>query len=162
MSEILTSEKVLVSAAEDLVVWYLGTHTIKLYYHTAFEIVGKGRIAAKLAMRHEGLQIPDWRDLSGELSDRAPSIVPLHPHYRRTGRQSNVKHWEIAWEGALVVFTFDELVAKMHYTDTLQVIQYIRNSAKAAKNWSGDRHKGLHMTAYLNDAEENYKYGYAV
>ncbi len=163
MSEIFTIERVDVQSVHDLVVWQMGSHAIKLYYQTTIEIVNATRLAAKLAMRHEGNQIPDWRDILAVVTDdeAIPSVIPLNPIYRRTEERSNIKAWAVVWEGALVVYKFDELTAKYHYTDALRVMQLLRYRAKCAKHWAGDPNRGLRVVAYLNDAEENYQHGYA-
>lgn len=145
----------------DIVLLRLNDNLLKLYYHTTFEVVNGIRMAAKLAMRHEGMQIPDWRTLAGMEGDRLPSLIPVHPTYRRSGIKSNVKSWDIKWDGSLVKPIFNELVSTLHFSDAFRLQIELRNEARDAKAWSGDKSKALRVTAYLSDAEDDYKHGYA-
>ena len=162
MSEILQPHRVDAGSTYDIVNLYLGTHKLNLFYQSAFEIVNSIRMASKLSMRHEGNQIPDWREILKSVQSELPKRVKRHQGFRRSNETSNVKKWSVAWEGALVILTFDELTCKMHYSDGLRLHALLRQAAKNAQAWAGDETKAMRMTAYLNDAEENYKHGYAV
>jgi hypothetical protein len=162
MSNILKSEVVGASSENDLVHLQLGRHKIHLYYQTAFDIVNSIRMAAKLSLRHEGLQMPDWRALDAEVAAQLPPKVKRNRIYRRTNAQSNISRWSVDWEGSLVVLHFDELTCKMHYADAFRLHGLLRHVATNAKNWAGDPSRSMRATAYLNNAEENYKHGYAV
>jgi hypothetical protein len=162
MSLVLQSEVVDASSENDMVHLQLGTHKIHIYYQSAFDVVNSIRMAAKLALRHEGLQIPDWRAIDAQVAAQAPPKVKLNRVYRRTEARANVSKWSVDWEGSLVVLHFDELTCKMHYTDAFRLHGLLRHVAGNAKNWAGDPSRSMRATAYLNDAEENYKHSYAV
>lgn len=158
---ILTVDHVSVGNLYDLVILRLGTNKLRMPYQTSFEVINGMRMASKLAMRHEGVQAPKWREVLKSVQGMIPKTQALHPQYRRSMEPSNVKQWSIKWEGSLVVLHFDELTCKMHYSDALRLHAMLRAAAHNAKRWAGDTGRAMRMTAYLNDAEENYKHGYA-
>ncbi len=162
MSDVLLKDHVSVDTLCDLVILRLGTNELKIPYQTGFEVVNALRMACKLTMRHEGVQIPDWRKVLDTVRTELPKVVSLHPQFRRSLEAANVRTWSIKWEGSLVILVFNDLTCKMHYSDGLRLHLMLRAGANNAKRWAGDTSKAMRMTAFLNDAEENYKHGYAV
>ncbi len=161
MPDILLPDTVNAKSVLDVVHLQLGAHTIKMFYQTSFEVTNGVRMAAKLAMRHEGVQIPDWREVLASVQTQMPFRERTHHGYRRSNELSNITKWDIKWNGSLVVLVFDELTCKLHYSDALRLHTILRRASQNAKAWAGDESKTMRMTAYLNDAEENYKHGYA-
>lgn len=159
---ILQSHTVGAVSDKDIVVLTLGTHEIRLYYQTTFEVVNGLRLAAKIALRHEGLQMPDWRAVLDTVKPQLPARIKTYKGYRRSDMLTNVDTWKVQWNGSLVVVKFNELTAELHYSDALRLHLLLRAAAKNAKAWSGDDAKQMRVSAYLNDAEDNYKYNYAI
>ena len=157
MTDILQKDHVSATSDHDLAVLRLGSHTLRMYYPTTFEIVQAIRVAAKLAMRHEGVNPPSWREVLGSLGTQLPDHVPRHKSYRRSGLVSNVNQWSVAWENQLVVLKFDELTCKLHYSDALRLHVLLRAAAHNAKRWAGDTTRAIRSIGYLADAEENDK-----
>ncbi len=160
--DLLLPDKVDAWSDCDIVTLQLGENKLTMYYQKTFEVVNGVRMAAKLAMRHDGSQIPDWRDVLDSVKGQLRPKVKANRTYRRTFEVSNVNEWSVAWNGTLVILNFNELVCKIHYTDAFRLHAILRRAAQNAKAWAGDGSSTLRMTAYLNDAEENYKRGYAV
>lgn len=111
--------------------------------------------ATKLAMQHEGVRPKLFAALANY--DRSQCAVPLHHEYRRSKYESDLKDWQVAFEGSLVVLTLDDLVAKFHFSDAAKLQSWLRKAAKQAKNWAGDRGRIWNTFAALRDAEENDK-----
>jgi len=148
-------EQVNVQQGLDLVNLQLGSNQIRLYYHTTFSICSSLQGATKLAMQNEGLKPDFWHKLIKY--DWKGVDTPMHKTYRRSGHQSNLTDWEVAFEGSLVVLKLDDLTAKFHFSDAAKLQVWLRRAAKQAKNWSGDRSRIWNTFARLTDAEENDK-----
>jgi len=159
MKDLFTAEQVNVQQGLDLVQLQLGSNKIRLYYQTVFKICSSLQGASKLAMQHEGVNASLWAKLA--VYDSTDVGVPLHFEYRRSGNVANLTNWKVAFEGALVVLTLDDLTAKFHYTDAAKLTVWLRRAAKQAKNWSGDRSRQWSTFAHLSDAEENDKIAYS-
>lgn len=158
MKDLFTAEQVNVQQGLDLVRLQLGSNDIRLYYQTVFKICSSLQGASKLAMQHEGNKPELWAKLAQY--DRADIGVPLHFEYRRSGLVTNLTNWKVAFEGALVVLTLDDLTAKFHYTDAAKLTVWLRRAGKQAKNWAGDKSRQWSTFAHLSDAEENDKVAY--
>ena len=73
---------------------------------------------------------------------------------------SNITEWRVDWARQLVVVVFDQLECSLHYSDALRLHVILREHARVAKAWAGDRARVKRTLAYLNDAEENDKFVY--
>lgn len=158
---ILTRHNVQVVSTSDVVNLRLGHNRLILYYQNTFEICNAVKMAAKLAQRHEGLQIPSWRETLKTMNVEIPKRVKMHKGFRRGGVVSNVSKWAVKWEGSLVVLIFDDLTCKLHYSDAFRLYLLLRANARNAKAWAGDPSKSMRGLGHLVDAEENYKHGWA-
>ncbi|MEE8598836.1 MAG: hypothetical protein V3S69_04895, partial [Dehalococcoidales bacterium] len=98
-----------------------------------------------------------WRDLADTNNEPYP-ILP-HATYRRSGQQSTLKAWSVAFEEELVVLHLDDLTAKFHYVDALKIQTNLRASARQAKAWAGDKSRSMRSVGHLSDAVENDKLG---
>ncbi len=143
----------------DLVQLQLGSDKIRLYYQTTFKICSSIQGAIKFAMGHEGVRPEVWHKIN--VYDRTDLETPLHHEYRRSGHSTNIKDWNVAFEGSLVVLTFDTQAYKMHFSDAVWIYAWLRRAAKEAKHWAGDRSRIYNTYANLRDAEENDKILYA-
>lgn len=155
MTVILKPAQMRVQQGMDLVQLQLGSDKIRLYYQTTFKICAALMGSVKFAMRHEGERPALWEQLS--TYDRASVKVPLHREYRRSGHMTNIKDWEVSFEGSLVILTFDGRFYKMHYSDGIKLYAWLRRAAKEAKHWAGDRGRVYSTFARLTDAEANDK-----
>ena len=155
MRDLFTSEQVQVAQALDIVQVQISTHKLRFYYQTAFDVIARGRMMATLAMPHEAMNPKFWRELA-EYEAEDPG-VPLNPSYRRSPFVQNVDTWDATQDGSLVVFQFNELVAKLHYSDALKLMSWINRAARKAKRWAGDDRTKMRITATLTTAEENDK-----
>ncbi len=155
MKDLFTSEQVNVQQGLDLVQLQLGSSKIRMYYQTVFKICSSMQGASKLAMATEGVRPEKWGELAKY--DSRDVDTPCHHEYRRSFKTTNLTHWKVAFEGPLVVMTFDELTAKFHYADAAKLCVWLRRAAKQAKNWSGDRSRIWNTYARLTNAAENDK-----
>jgi len=155
MLNLFKQEQINVQQGLDIVQLQLGSDKIRMYYPTTFEICSAMQGAIKFAMTHEGLRPKFWHELNKY--DRANLSVPLHKGYRRSTYVSNFKDWEVAFEGSLVVLTFDDEFYKMHFSDAAFVYAWLRRAAKECKHWAGDRSRIYNTYAKLTDAEANDK-----
>lgn len=160
MSEVLTKEHCAVGAELDMVGIKFGPPRLLLYYHTAFEVAHGTCMSAKFAGRYEGVRPQLWREFVRG-SDRAPTAKP-HYTYRRSGAVSSITDWSVAFDRNLVVWKFDDLTVKMHYSEAFQMYAMIRNAARKAKAWSGDRSRIRTVRAVLTNAEANDKILYTM
>lgn len=156
MKDLFTAEQVNVQKALDIVQLILGGNKIRLYYQTVFKLTSDLQGASKIAMQHEHLSPMFWHKLAvyeGQVID-----TPVNRTYRRSGYTSNVKKppW-VDVEGSLVVIHFDDLVAKLHFSQAAKLCVWLRIAAKHCKNWAGDRSRIRNVYARLTDAEENVK-----
>jgi hypothetical protein len=161
MDDLLLKSHYRVTTTNDIVVLTLGSHTIKLFYQTAFEIAAGMRLAAKMAMRHEGVRTEKWREILREVAPQKPKVPRPNRVFRRSNEQCNISNWRIDWDQQLVRVVFDDLTASLHYTDALRLHVLIREFARVAKAWAGDEGKTTRMLAHLTDAEANDKFVYA-
>lgn len=157
---VLLEQRYSVGTIGDIVVLTLGSHQIRLFYQTAFEIAAAMRLAAKMGMRYEGMRTETWRSLLDDLNPELPQTPKTHPTFRRSNETSNVSEWRVDWNKQLVVIVFDYLECSLHFTDALKLHAVIRAYAKVAKAWAGDSGKVTRTFAHLNDAEENDKFVY--
>ncbi len=155
MKDLFTQKQINVRQGLDLVELQLGTHKIRLYYQTIFKMCSGIQGAIQFAIRYEGSKVTLWKELNKY--DRKAITTPMHFEYRRSGHMSNVKDWAVSFEGSLIVLKFDELTAKMHYSDAAVLYSWLRRAGKQAKNWSGDRSRTWNTYAKLVDAEQNDK-----
>ncbi len=157
MEDLFLSRRVEARAELDMVEFRLGPHTLKLFYQTALEIVGGIRLAAKQALLRDGSNNTMWRDLADTNNEPYP-ILP-NATYRRSGQKSTLSAWSVAFEGTLVVLHLDDLTAKFHYSDALQIQTNLRAAARQAKAWAGDKSRTMRASGYLTDAVQNDKLG---
>jgi len=159
MNCLFLKRRVNVRPLYDMVVMTFGNQKPKVPYQTAIEICNGIRMAAKMAMRYEGNKAKEWRKFI-EL-DKDEFVVRAHSKFRRSREVPTVKNWRVDWKGAIVVLCLDELTVQIHYAEALELYMQIRVAARQSKAWAGDRSYTKRVTAYLNDGEENYKYGYS-
>lgn len=158
MVDIIEKTVVTTGSVFDVVVLRIGGIEIIFPYQSAFEICNGIKMAAKLALRIEGNKIALWREMA--VVDHDPEPLTPNRKFRQSGKATNLKNWAISFEGALVVMQFNESLFKLHYSEALPLYTWLRVAARRAKAWAGDRSRTMRTTAYLNDAEENYKHGY--
>lgn len=159
MSDVFLKESVTSSADLDMVSFTFGAHRVLVPYQTAFEILAGVKLAGKMASRVDGNDPQAWRELA-RVNNSTRNLTP-HRRFRRSNLQSNVKTWEVKFDGALVVLIFNELTVKLHYADALQWYTGARLAAREAQAWAGDSKRQMRAVGYLNDAEENYRLGYS-
>ncbi len=155
---VLTLQRVAADPLYDMVVLTFKDRTPKVPYQTGFEICNGVRLAAKMAMRHEGNPVKAWRDFHN-LDKENPEVI-VNRTFRRSLEQATVRAWSVKWSGAIVHIYLDDLGVDMHYADALKYYVMVRLASRVAKGWAGDKSKTMRLTAHLNDAEENYKHGY--
>ncbi len=155
MGEILKQQTCAAGAKYDMVGLKFGPHRVLMYYQTAFAVAAGVLMAAKHAARHEGVHPSKWSEMVNNA--RLVPTEPFSPTYRRTIERPNFKTWKIAFENNLVVFTFDDTVIKMHYSDAFTFYGSIRYAGKNAKCWAGDDSRQWTTRAVLTDAEANDK-----
>lgn len=158
---VLLEQRYSVGTIGDIVVLTLGSHQIRLFYQTAFDIAAAMRLAAKMGMRYEGVRTENWRELLSDLNPQLPKPPKTHPSFRRSNETSNVSEWRVDWNRQLVMVIFDNLECSLHYSDALALHAVIRAYAKVAKAWAGDTGKVTRTLAHLSDAEDNDKFVYS-
>lgn len=158
MKDLFTFEQVDVRQGMDLVELQIDSNKMRLYYQHVFTICSKIRGSGTFALRYERNHPSLAREL--DKYGREPCIVPMHPQYRRSGFETNVKHWDVGYTDQLVVLTFDDLIAKFHYTDAFRLQAHLRRAAKQAKHWAGDSGRHWNIYANLTTAEDNDKFAF--
>jgi hypothetical protein len=68
-------------------------------------------------------------------------------------------NFAVSHHAELVRVTVGNSGFDMHYSDALQIAQWVRLNAKEAKRKSGDLSRAVQMAGILSDAEENYRRG---
>jgi hypothetical protein len=116
-------------------------------------------MAAKLAGRHEGVELRKWLDFVD--TEHFNPVKPTHFEYRRSGITSNVHTWNVSWENNLVVIKLDDTTIKLHFSDAFELYTILRLTAKDAKAWAGDTSRYWNTRAMLTDAEADDKIVYA-
>jgi len=158
MSEVLTKQTCAASATYDMVGVQFGPHRVLMYYQTAFRVAAGTLQSAKLAARFEGVNPRKWVE-EIKVAQQDP-LEPLSREYRRSRYRANFETWKVGFDGSMVVYTFDDTVIKIHYSEAVKFYSMIRLAGKNAKRWAGDRGKQWSTRAHLADAEENDKFLY--
>lgn len=159
MSDLMTKQRVSVVADLDMIRLSFGSESVVIPYQTAIEVANGIKMAGKLASRHEGNSAQDWRDFI-DIDNGPKSKTERHRGFRRSNVGPNVREWTVGWDGAVVKITFDQTTVGLHYSDALECYNWLRVAYRDAKAWAGDTGKIMRTTAYLNDAEQNYKHGF--
>lgn len=144
----------------DIVFLSVEGRTISCWYQDGFALAQDIRLACKQAMQFEQTAARHWRDLA-EIAENEREIKP-NATYRRSRIQPNLKLWETACEGPVVVITFIDhsggtFEAKTHFSDALKLHAAVRVSSQSAKAWAGDFSKVRRVIGTLTSAEENDK-----
>jgi len=158
MNEVLSKQVCTAAYAQDMVRLKFGSHSVLMYYQTAFEIAAGVLSASKQAGQYEGVHPSRWSEYVN-MVPQTP-MEPLSLFYRRGDHPSNFTSWSVAFERNLVVFTFDQTIIKMHFGNAFEMYGLIRLAGKNAKNWAGDTSRQWTTKATLTDAEQNDKYVY--
>ena len=143
----------------DVVDLKFGSYNAVLYYQSTFKIASAILMAAKLAGRHEGVELRKWLDFVR--TEHFNPVKPTHFEYRRSGITPNVHAWDVAFEGNLVVIKLDDTTIKLHFADAFELYTMLRLAAKDAKAWAGDTSRYWNTRAMLTDAEDDDKILYA-
>ena len=158
MEGVLTRHVCNAHEIQDMVELNLGDCRILMFYQTAFSIAAGILQAATQAARFEGIHPRNRVEMSR--TDRQQASVPLSPDYRRSTSMPNFKTWKVAFDGKLVVLTFDQREIRLPYDHAFKLYGWVRVAAKDAKRWSGDTSRQWSIRAALHDAEDNDKFVY--
>lgn len=164
MSEIFTAQQVSTESRYEFVVMHFGDKHPMVPYLSAFKIMNGVCMAAKHAMKFEGLRHHGWRDLAYIDLETVSFRAAREP--RRSTLRSNVSNYHVDIERQLVVLVFETrgthkaLTVKMHFADAFQWYTDCRISARKAKAWAGDDKKAMRGSAHLTNAEDNDKFIY--
>lgn len=159
MSKLMFMREWRISNEQELVRIRLGKSVdVTLWYPHAIHLSGGIRLAAKMAMREEGMKVSEWHQLAGSDEELPPINVNHRP--RRSSAQPNCTRYKAGWDGPLVVVRFDDTAFRLHWKDALSINTILRHYAKQAKGWAGDSSSGFVVHAHLSDAEKDYRRGF--
>lgn len=153
---VLTKQRIAVSTENDIVVLSVGRAAARFSYGAAAAIAQGLRIGANVAGRHERIPQAERQELRHP--EPATEPAPLHGYYRRSKERSGMR-WRVDVEGALVRLVIGDTTLTFESPTAFQVAGWLRERARVAKRWAGDRSKTLRAAGHLSDAEENYRTG---
>lgn len=154
MSELKTKLGVRVFAAYDRVVLRVQNIDILIPYAIAAKIAQGVRVGSRQIKR-----VCNEKEHWSVLADNQDLEVDDYFKHDPKPHVMQQFNWRVDVRGEDIVLIFNELRLQMHFTDALQISQWLRKAVKYVKDEIGDHSKAWNAMGVLTDAEQNYKIG---
>lgn len=155
MDELLLKQDIRVDTDLDRVVLWVGRTDFPMPYAQAIKISAGLRLGSKQIMQICGVGAIHWASYA--TLDTYAQIPDLSLQKRTT--QIKKYDWRIDAYGEHLKLWLDNVLVEIHFTVGLKLSEWLRVSARTARNWAGDNSKQRVAMGILNDAEYNYKHG---